>query len=242
MKQIVFCICILALLIGCGEQELAPAEVELATVVPTTTEMPSTSIVIPTAVQEPKATATPQPALTPNLNTEDDANADVLQRSTRTPTPTPTPTVTPTPTATPTPEPIGEIVEIADLPPLQPPVPNSGNNAEETAQLLNWLLGAWQVNMPFHDVAQALTTSRWSDFDLVSQGDIDRDGVDEWLINYRRPQDECFLSWTDAPCGGNFWVIGENGLEYDFLEDIGDKAFFNRGPEVIRYGVCCTRH
>ena len=60
--------------------------------------------------------------------------------------------------------------------------------------------------------------------------DYDRDGVQEWLIESMLPQIECFHDWVGLPCGGDFLIIGDGGVEYRFSAAVDENFDYQWGP------------
>lgn len=84
-----------------------------------------------------------------------------------------------------------------------------------TEALAEWLTDAYQRGIEAEQVQTALQTARWQgdadkDFHIA---DVDGDGRDEWLVTFYM-FDSDFMPWGSP---GDFWVIGNEGLEYRFF-------------------------
>lgn len=83
-----------------------------------------------------------------------------------------------------------------------------------TEALMNWLVEAYQGGHAPEQVQAALQEAQWQargeDF---QQADVDGDGTDEWLVTVYFFDPE-FMPWGTP---GDFWIIGENGLDYRFF-------------------------
>lgn len=114
------------------------------------------------------------------------------------------------------------------LPPLSPPSQVENSEAEENS-LRNWLLEARTRNVDIYEVTEAMVESGWTSRGNLYEADFDQDGVDEWLVEFHRPQSECFLTGSEQPCGGDFWIVGNEGVEYEFK--LPEKEnIFHYGP------------
>lgn len=114
---------------------------------------------------------------------------------------------------------------------LEPP---SGlENADREIEILErWLLIAWENDTEFSDLAADLTLSGWTSKNKLQLIDVDRDRVQEWLIEYTHPAIECFHDWVGLPCGGDILIIGDGGIEYQFSADADPNLDYQWGPIV----------
>lgn len=107
-----------------------------------------------------------------------------------------------------------------------------------TEELADWLATAYRDEIDPEQVQTALRLGNWhSDDESFQVRDLDGDGNAEWLITLYM-FDPGRYPWGDP---GDFWVIGDGGLEYRFFtpdryfdDDYETQpAFFSGAPQAI---------
>jgi hypothetical protein len=163
----------------------------------------------------------------PSIQTEEVTafvvSADIgtaVQSASIPPSLTPTSTYTiPTATATATDLPNSTRVSVTlqaseILPPLQPYsyATDNASAVQETEALAEWLIAAWNNDLDTGKVRDMLVETHWITEGDFWGDDIDGDNSMEWLLTfYLYPPDYEFAR------SGDFWIIGNDGLEYRFF-------------------------